>query len=72
MILPDATAILPALQCPLLPQVACPHSFPPSFSYYLLIQGDSGITDRGRTDTEYDSYSKSSLMGDNSDFTLHS
>jgi len=54
------------------PSSSMPHSFPPSFSYYLLIQGDSGITDRGRTDTEYDCYSKSSLMGDNSDFTLHS
>jgi hypothetical protein len=48
-----------------------PHSFSPSFSYYPLIQGYSGITERGRTDTEYDCYSKSSLMGENDGFTLH-
>lgn len=46
-------------------------SFPSSSSFYHMIQADSEITERGRTDTEYDWHSMPPLIGGSEGFTLH-
>ncbi len=46
-------------------------SFPSSSSFYHVIQVDSEITERGRTDTEYDWHSMPPLIGESDGFTLH-
>jgi hypothetical protein len=42
-----------------------------SFSSYYVIQLDSEIIERGRTDTVYDWHTTSPLTGESDDFTLH-
>ena len=46
-------------------------SFRSSSSFYHVIQVDSEITERGRTDTEYDWHSMPPLIGESEGFTLH-
>lgn len=46
-------------------------SFPSSSSFYHVIHVDSEITERGRTDTEYDWHSMPPLIGESEGFTLH-
>lgn len=46
-------------------------SFLSSSSFYHVIQVDSEITERGRTDTEYGWHSMPPLIGESEGFTLH-